>query len=145
VSLDFRLVPHQTPQQIQSLFETQLQRAGYTITHEEPAPEFRRDHSRVIRVDWHSGGYESFKTPLEQPIARQVYDLMRESFGAPVYRVPLLGGSLPVAIYSRVLRTPLVILPIANYDNNQHGSNENLRLDNLWSAIDLLVSLYAHL
>jgi hypothetical protein len=28
----------------------------------------------------------------------------------------------------------LVIAPIANHDNGQHGPDENLRLANLWSA-----------
>jgi hypothetical protein len=28
-------------------------------------------------------------------------------------------------------------VPIANPDNNQHAANENLRLGQLWSGIDL--------
>jgi len=34
-----------------------------------------------------------------------------------------------------------VILPIANHDNNQHASNENIRLANLWYGVDLYASL----
>jgi acetylornithine deacetylase/succinyl-diaminopimelate desuccinylase-like protein len=32
-------------------------------------------------------------------------------------------------------------VPIANYDDNQHGANENLRLQNLWDGIETMASL----
>jgi acetylornithine deacetylase/succinyl-diaminopimelate desuccinylase-like protein len=35
--------------------------------------------------------------------------------------------------------------PIANHDNNQHAANENLRLQNLWDAIDVYAGLFAEL
>jgi acetylornithine deacetylase/succinyl-diaminopimelate desuccinylase-like protein len=35
------------------------------------------------------------------------------------------------------------VLPIANYDNNQHASNENLRLENLWDGIELFAAVMA--
>jgi acetylornithine deacetylase/succinyl-diaminopimelate desuccinylase-like protein len=34
-----------------------------------------------------------------------------------------------------------LILPIANHDNNQHGANENLRLQNLWDAIEIYAAV----
>ncbi len=36
---------------------------------------------------------------------------------------------------------PVVIVPIANHDNNQHAPDENLRLANLWYGIDLVAEL----
>jgi acetylornithine deacetylase/succinyl-diaminopimelate desuccinylase-like protein len=32
-------------------------------------------------------------------------------------------------------------LPLANADNNQHGANENLRLQNLWDGIEIYAGL----
>jgi acetylornithine deacetylase/succinyl-diaminopimelate desuccinylase-like protein len=32
-------------------------------------------------------------------------------------------------------------VPLANYDNNQHAANENLRLENLWEGIDIYAEL----
>jgi hypothetical protein len=32
----------------------------------------------------------------------------------------------------RAARTRTITVPIANYDDNQHAANENLRLQNLW-------------
>jgi hypothetical protein len=42
-----------------------------------------------------------------------------------------------------MLQKPVLILPIANHDNNQHAENENLRLANLWYGIDVFASVLA--
>ena len=52
-----------------------------------------------------------------------------------------MGGSLPLYVVKDVLDTPILILPIANHDNNQHGANENLRLQNLWDAIEIYAAI----
>jgi len=36
-----------------------------------------------------------------------------------------------------VFAAPIICLPIVNHDNNQHAANENLRLQNLWTASTL--------
>ncbi len=56
-----------------------------------------------------------------------------------------MGGSLPIYIVDGVLKTPVLILPIANHDNNKHGANENLRLQNLWDAIEIYAAVLADL
>ena len=50
---------------------------------------------------------------------------------------PTMGGSLPIYLFEDNLDTPIVILPVANHDNNQHGRDENLRLKNLFDAIEM--------
>jgi hypothetical protein len=32
-------------------------------------------------------------------------------------------------------------VPIANYDDNQHAANENLRLKNLWEGVGTMAAL----
>ena len=44
-------------------------------------------------------------------------------------------------MFGGVLGTPVVGLPIANHDNNQHAVKENLRLKNLWDGIAIHASL----
>jgi acetylornithine deacetylase/succinyl-diaminopimelate desuccinylase-like protein len=56
-----------------------------------------------------------------------------------------MGGSLPLHHFEEVLRTPLIMLPIVNHDNNQHAENENLRLRNLWDGIALYAGVLARL
>jgi len=60
-------------------------------------------------------------------------------------QTPTMGGSLPLYVVEDVLNVPILILPIANHDNNQHGANENLRLQNLWDAIDIYAAVLSGL
>ena len=52
------------------------------------------------------------------------------------------GGSLPLYLFEEKLGSPIIIVPISNHDNNQHGPNENLRLGNLEYGVTLMVSLF---
>ena len=56
--------------------------------------------------------------------------------------MPSLGGSLPLYLFTTILDQPLVVVPIANHDNNQHAPDENLRIANLWYGIDLYAALF---
>jgi acetylornithine deacetylase/succinyl-diaminopimelate desuccinylase-like protein len=57
----------------------------------------------------------------------------------------MLGASLPIAPFEDAVGGPVLILPIANYDNNQHAANENLRVGNLWDAIEVFAALFTRL
>ena len=46
-----------------------------------------------------------------------------------------LGGTVPIAPFIEALGFPAVLVPIVNFDNNQHEENENLRLGHLFQAI----------
>jgi acetylornithine deacetylase/succinyl-diaminopimelate desuccinylase-like protein len=56
-------------------------------------------------------------------------------------RLPSLGGSLPLYLFDELGDAPVVIVPIANHDDNQHAPDENLRLANLEYGIDLMAAL----
>ncbi|MBU3745229.1 MAG: hypothetical protein FGM61_11920 [Sediminibacterium sp.] len=49
--------------------------------------------------------------------------------------MPSMGGSLPLYIFEKYANALPIVVPIANFDNNQHAENENLRLGNLWTGI----------
>ncbi|HEY8020759.1 MAG TPA: peptidase M20, partial [Thermoanaerobaculia bacterium] len=65
--------------------------------------------------------------------------------GHPPVRLPTLGGSIPMYLFQQPGDTPVIGLPIANHDDNQHAADENLRLQNLWDAIELYAALFADL
>jgi acetylornithine deacetylase/succinyl-diaminopimelate desuccinylase-like protein len=52
-----------------------------------------------------------------------------------------MGGSLPLYLFEDKLGQPIVIVPIVNYDNNQHGPNENLRMGNLEYGVLVIASI----
>jgi acetylornithine deacetylase/succinyl-diaminopimelate desuccinylase-like protein len=45
-------------------------------------------------------------------------------------------------LFTETLTRPVVIVPIANHDDNQHAPDENLRIANLWYGIDLFTQLF---
>jgi len=58
-----------------------------------------------------------------------------------VVRIRTLGGSVPAAPFIETFHVPTLGLSLANYDDNQHTDNENLRLGNLWNGIATLASI----
>jgi hypothetical protein len=53
----------------------------------------------------------------------------------PPVIMPSLGGSLPLNELAQALDIPLISMPLANHDDNQHAPNENLRLRNLIDGV----------
>jgi acetylornithine deacetylase/succinyl-diaminopimelate desuccinylase-like protein len=143
-SIDFRMVPDQTPETVRARVEAHLAKEGWHIVHEAPSPELRRGHARLVRLDWEAG-YPPARTSMDLPVSRAVARVVEESLGVPLVRVPSLGGSLPIHVFEKALGAPVIGLPIANHDNSQHAADENLRLSNLWSAIEVYAGLIARL
>jgi len=52
-----------------------------------------------------------------------------------------MGGSAPLDMIERSVGTRTINIPIANHDDNQHSSDENLRIQNLWDGIELMAAL----
>ncbi|HEV3410465.1 MAG TPA: M20/M25/M40 family metallo-hydrolase, partial [Chthoniobacterales bacterium] len=142
-SIDFRLVPEQTPESVKPLVEAHLRAQGYEIVREQPDPEKRRAHSKLVRVEWGSG-YPAARTPLDLPLSHEVAALLAAAGHEPVL-LPTLGGSIPMYLFQQPNDTPVIGLPIANHDNNQHAADENLRLQNLWDGIEVFAALFASL
>ncbi len=141
-SIDFRLVPNQTPERVHELVEKFITQQGFYIVRQEPDMETRRQHARVIKVAW-GAGYKAARTSLDDPAVRPVVAAIEQTLGGPIVKMPLLGGSVPMYLFTDVLKTPVVGLPIVNHDNNQHGPNENLRLKNLWDGIEVFAGILA--
>lgn len=65
--------------------------------------------------------------------------------GGHLALLPMMGGSVPLYLFHRILQVPVVIFPIVNFDDSQHAPNENLRLGNLWDGIDAYAAEMADL
>lgn len=139
-ALDFRLVPGQTPDGVRALVEAHLRGQGYHLVEESPDSATLRAHRKVVQLRW-GGGYAAQQTPLSSPLARELHALLTAATGAAVARVPILGGSLPLIIFEEVLRTPILTLPLVNYDNNQHAANEHVRLGEFWQGIEIIAAV----
>jgi acetylornithine deacetylase/succinyl-diaminopimelate desuccinylase-like protein len=56
-------------------------------------------------------------------------------------RLPTVGGSIPMYLFQQPGQTPVVGLPIANHDDNQHAPDENLRLGHYLQGISTMLSV----
>jgi acetylornithine deacetylase/succinyl-diaminopimelate desuccinylase-like protein len=145
VSIDFRLVPDQTPDGVRAKVEEFLRGQGYFLVRGAPPDAATRlEHPKVLRVDW-GPGYPATRVSMDLPVSRAVVSVLSEAAGAPVVRLPTLGGSGPNYLFEQILKAPVLGVPIVNHDNNQHAANENLRIGNLWDGIELYAALMARL
>jgi acetylornithine deacetylase/succinyl-diaminopimelate desuccinylase-like protein len=140
-SLDFRLVPDQKPDKIRERVEQFIQKQGFTIVHQTPDMEARRAHPMTIKLAWGTGGYPAERIAIDDPAVRPIIASIEQTLGAPVVKMPMLGGSIPMYLFPQLLKTPVVGIPIVNHDNNQHAANENLRLQNLWDGIEIFAGI----
>jgi acetylornithine deacetylase/succinyl-diaminopimelate desuccinylase-like protein len=134
-SLDFRLVPGQTPARVRAMVEAHLTKQGWFVTADPVTPDIRRAHAKVLQVAWEAG-YAAYRVPLDAPAARALRATADEWLGRPIAVTPMQGGSLPLATFADALGAPLLVVPTVNHDDSQHARDENLRLQNLWDAID---------
>jgi acetylornithine deacetylase/succinyl-diaminopimelate desuccinylase-like protein len=142
-SLDMRLVKNISPnRQFERLVE-HIRKQGFYVTGGEPTAEERRSHPLVARVE-KGTGYSSSRTPMDLPVAQAVARMVEETTGEHVVKMPTSGGSSPMYIFEG-LGLPVIGLPIANYDNNQHSHNENIRLGNFWRGMEIFGALLAEL
>ncbi len=142
-SLDFRLVPLETPESVERLVEAHITSKGYFVVREAPDRATRMAHPRIARVAW-GPGYPPARTPLDLPLSREIAALMAAAGHEPV-RLPTSGGSIPMYLFQQPGDRPVIGLPIANHDDNQHAPDENVRLGNLWDGIDVYVALFVGL
>jgi len=143
-SIDFRLVPRQTPEHVRRLVETHIRERGYWIVQHAPTPEERMRHPRIAKITWEAG-YAPTRVAMDSPLSQAVLRATSEAVGGPVVALPTLGGSLPMYTFEKVLHAPLIVLPIVNHDNNQHAANENVRLQNVFDGIDVYAGVLARL
>lgn len=143
-SIDFRLVPDQTPEGVKRRTEEYLLSQGWDMVARDPDPATRVAHAKLVKVEW-GLDYPGYRADMGSPAAKAIIACIERVVDAPVVRVPMLGGSSPLHVFAEFLDVPIIGVPIANYDNNQHGANENLRLQNLWDGIDIYVELLTSL
>jgi acetylornithine deacetylase/succinyl-diaminopimelate desuccinylase-like protein len=134
VSLNLRMVPNQQPLRLRELIENHIQSEGYFIVHEDPSEEILRDNPKVVKLDWRGIGNAGLRTPMDDELAQKLIGIMQE-LAPDLILTPSMGGTLPLNAFDDRLDTPIIVLPLANHDNNQHGRNENIRLQNLWDAM----------
>lgn len=139
-SLGMRLVKGNDPDRIKEKIEAHIRKQGYHIVYEEPDEATRLKYPKIVKVT-KGGGYPAARTPMNVQITQEVVERAKLIAGDDLLLVPTLGGSLPLYLFTDVIKKPALIVPVANHDNNQHAADENLRMENLWYSVQLMTAL----
>ncbi len=142
--LDLRLVLGNDPQRQYQKLLAHVRSKGYYVIDREPTAEERLAHPLIATMMAKPGSYAAARTPMDDPFARAIAAAVLSSSDQAIVELPTSGGSLPLSVISEALGTRSIVVGIANYDNNQHAANENLRLGNLWDGIDTYGALLTH-
>jgi acetylornithine deacetylase/succinyl-diaminopimelate desuccinylase-like protein len=140
--IDFRLVPNQTEERVRQQVEEHIAKQGFFIVHQTPDKAIRMAHARVVRLEWKSD-FPVFRTAMDDPTAQAVVKAIERAKGASIVQAVSMGGTVPMYLLAGSRHTPVLGVPIANHDDNQHAADENLRLQNLWDAIEVYATIFA--
>ena len=138
--LDLRLVLGNDWQKQQQKVIDHIKAQGYHVTDHDPTDEERK-WDKIIKIIPGNDGYNAQRTPMDLPITQKVIDAVKSTTADGVVLQPTSGGSLPLFLFEKYLQAKTVTVPIANYDNNQHAENENIRVGNLLGGIETMAAL----
>lgn len=139
-SIDLRLVAGNDWSRQQQKVIDHIASMGFKVVDHEPTDAERMQFDRLCMVK-RSDGYNAQKTAMDDTFAQRVVRAVNNALPSPAVMLPTLGGSLPLFIFEQKLKAHPVTIPIANHDNNQHAENENIRIGNLWTGIEMFASI----
>ncbi len=117
--IDFRLVPHQDPDDILLKLRVHLDLNGFADVEivQPEAPMY------------------PYKTDAEQPLIELSLRTGEEVYGKRGYVEPLAGGSTPVYAFAQPLGNIAAICPGVGYwDNRAHSPDEHIRIEDFLNA-----------
>ena len=136
--IEMRLVNGLDPAKQNALVADHIRRQGYFVVEgRDPTDLERLTHSLIARMDPRAGSTAP-RVSMDDPMARAVVAALTRD-GRQLVRLPTLGGSMPFSTFSSQM--PTVGFSMVNHDNNQHGPDENLRIQNLWEGIEMMAAI----
>ncbi len=139
-TVDLRLVKGIEPRRQVERLIAHIKKQGYFVVSGEPDLETRLKHPLIARVVSEEG-YPAVRTSMNLPIVKKIIGAVELAIGKRPVMLPTMGGSGPLWAIDVATKAPQVGVPIVNHDNNQHSSNENLRIQNLWDGIEIFAAL----
>lgn len=134
-ALDLRLVKETPARAMVEKIMAHIRDQGYHVMETDPDDLTRARYPRIAKVVIR-GGTDAYRTSPLLPESRLVVAALERMFGERPVQIRTSGATVaaaPALIGS--LGFPAISLPIVNFDNNQHGENENLRLGHLFTGI----------
>jgi acetylornithine deacetylase/succinyl-diaminopimelate desuccinylase-like protein len=136
--IEMRLVNGLDPVKQNAIVVDHLRKQGYFVVEDRNPTDLERfTHSYIARVDLRAGSTAP-RVSMDESMARAVAAALTRD-GRELVRLPTLGGGMPFSTFSQQM--PTVGFSMVNHDNNQHGPDENLRLQNLWEGIEMMAAI----
>jgi acetylornithine deacetylase/succinyl-diaminopimelate desuccinylase-like protein len=140
-AIDIRLVKETPAAAMIAKVRAHLEKQGYHVVDKDPDDETRAKFDKIVKLTGGEGATNAYRTSATLPISVAMTEALAKTFGQPPVRIRTMGGTVPIAPFIDALGFPAITVPIVNFDNNQHGENENLRLGHLTRGIVTLAAL----
>ncbi|CAN5813675.1 M20/M25/M40 family metallo-hydrolase [soil metagenome] len=128
VKIDIRMVPDQHPDEIWEKVSAHI-----------------ANHAPDVEISRQNGGMIPSHTPIEHPLADVVRDAIEVGFGKRPIDIPLTGGSLPDAVWTKTLGLPSFLVSYGDPPQANHSPNESYAVARLWQGIQTSAALLAGL
>jgi acetylornithine deacetylase/succinyl-diaminopimelate desuccinylase-like protein len=115
--IDFRLVPHQDPDEVLAALRSHLDQEGFGDV--------------VVR---RLGAMWPERVPLDDPLVHLTARAAEQVYGLPSQIRPIGGGSSPVYAFTEPLGIPVVTAGVGYAGNRTHAPDEHVRLGDFLNA-----------
>jgi acetylornithine deacetylase/succinyl-diaminopimelate desuccinylase-like protein len=139
-SLDVRLPMGLTSAMMTDRIRAHIVKQGFHIVAEDPGGEERATYPRLVKLETRDLG-TPFLTSPEAPAAKRLAGALTRALGGELIRIRTFGSWLQLGPLIESMGSPEISICTVDYDNNQHGDNENLRLGHFFEAIEAFVSV----
>jgi acetylornithine deacetylase/succinyl-diaminopimelate desuccinylase-like protein len=134
--LDIRLVKETNGAKMLERLRAHIVKQGYHVVDEDPDDATRARYTHIAKLSApRRAATAAFRTSPLLPESRRVVAALERVWGAPPVRIRTAGGTVPISQFIEALGFPAILVPVVNFDNNQHEENENLRLGNLFRGV----------
>jgi acetylornithine deacetylase/succinyl-diaminopimelate desuccinylase-like protein len=133
--IDVRLVKETDPERMLQRILAHIRAQGFhVLINAEPDDQTRAGHPQIVRIS-RIASTKAYRTEMSLPESQALIRTLERLWGAPPVLQRTMGGTVPIDFFIQALDMPAIVVPVVNFDNNQHSHNENLRLQNLWDAV----------
>ncbi|GAB7011500.1 M20/M25/M40 family metallo-hydrolase [Halorubrum trueperi] len=128
--LDLRLVENQDPGDIYGLFEDHVE------THASDKFSWK-----MLKI----GSVNPLRISLDAPFREPVVNAVTDVWGQKPIVKPSAGGAGPYHVFYEELGLPYIAVPYANFDEQNHSPNENLKVSHFESGIRCSIRIFRNL
>jgi acetylornithine deacetylase/succinyl-diaminopimelate desuccinylase-like protein len=139
--IDIRLVKETPAARQLELVVAHIRKQGWHIVAADPDDAVRAKHLKIVKVT-SPDATNAYRTSPLLPISRQVVGALTRTFDQTPVEIRTMGGTVPIAPFIEALGFPALTVPLVNFDNNQHGENENLRIGHFFRGITTLAAVF---